>query len=448
MPTTSNVSTPRAAVAITVVAALATLLGVYQWLELVQLRTAGGTPLCSFSATFDCAGVWNSPLAHAVHQSTGLPIAGWGLAWSLIVLILGARLWLRVKQPAGKSALTEQGYLTLALRLTTGIGVAVALLLLVYSAVIKVFCPTCILFYLFVAITAYLAFARLTTQSKDWVQPSLLSGGLLLISFAVLLYPGLHTPRENIITAKLSNVSDQPKVSPAPTSTASDLEQFLNSLPFGVKQATSDTLAMYRKAPLVKTSIDPKRLTFGTANTPVHIIEWTDIRCPHCKNLEAALTEIRDISPPNSWSQETRHFPLDSECNSKVERTSGGISCLAAKLEICLVGSPDFNRVRSAMFQEQANLTKERIWEIATKDADRRKNLEDCVNSPATAAALKEDIELADKYQIDGTPLVVIEGRKAAPVPALILGLIMAKGHDDDPGFLVLPSPNLGPVSP
>lgn len=443
-------ASPRALLALIIVAALAAVLGIYQWVEMVNVRTGEGTPLCSFSATFDCTGVWNSALSHAVHRSTGLPIAGWGLAWSLIVLVLAAWLfYLTSRARAAQASAADAGHVVWALRISVVVGVLATLVLLAYSMTIKIFCPTCILFYLFVAIIAYLVFARLRAPTGDWLQPALLSAGLLLVTFAVLLYPGLHTPRENLITAKLSSVSDDPALRASAAESASDanaseLEKFLNSLPLSVQQATSNSLAIYRKSPLVKAPVDAERLTFGSASSPVHLIEWTDIRCPHCKSLESALAEIRAISPPNSWSQETRHFPLDSECNTKVERSAGGISCLAAKVQICLLGSPDLPRVRTSLFDEQAKLSKERIWQIAAPDAARRKNLEDCVSSPATQAALQEDIELADKYQIDGTPLVVINERKATAVPAAILGLIMARGRDDDPGFLVLPAPSLG----
>jgi protein-disulfide isomerase len=414
------------------IAVLACLLTLYQWIELVQLRSGGAAPLCSFSASLDCTGVWNSKLSGFIHESTGIPIAGWGLAWSLVVLALSIWTWLQSR----RARPTDDA--VWALRLVVGAGTLISLLLLAYSAYLKVFCPTCLLFYLLVWVTAYLVFVPIKARGADWFQSALLSGGLLVAALAILIYPGLHTPRENLITARLSDVANVKQVK----TPASPLEEFLNSLPVAVQQATSNSLEVYRTSPFISTPPDPKRITFGTLNAPVHMIEWTDIRCPHCKNLEEALTELRNITPPGSWSQETRHFPLDSDCNPKVGRSGGGVSCLAAKLEICLMGSPEFSHVRAMMFKEQANLTKERIWEIATKDPERRKALESCVASPETANTLNEDIDLAEKYQLEGTPLVVINGRKGTSVPAFILGVIMAKGHDDDPAFLLLPAPS------
>jgi serine/threonine-protein kinase len=418
------------------VALLAVLLSVYQWLELVEVRSGGDAPLCTLSANLDCAAVWNSAFSQQVHRLTKLPVVGWGLAWGLVVLALAvALLYIMKKQPA-----TAPDTLLWALRLTTATGVLVVLALLVYSISIGLFCPTCILFYVLVAAAAYLTFRQPASTSPPLADAALLSAGLLLVVFAPLLYFGLHTPRENILTTPISSVTDGALPQPVVHS-ATPLEQFLNSLPPRLQEATGDALAMYRAAQPVNKPLDPRRLTYGSASAPVHLIEWTDIRCPHCKNMEAHLDEIRRISPDGSWSQETRHYPLDNECNPNIERSGGGISCLAARLEICLIGSPEFSRVRSKLFEEQENLTKERIWEIASQDSERRKTLEACVDSPATAATLQEDIAYAEQHGITGTPLVVINARKAPALPAFMFALIMAQGRADDPGFAVLPKP-------
>lgn len=225
---------------------------------------------------------------------------------------------------------------------------------------------------------------------------------------------------------------------------ADPLAEFLKSLPPNVQQGMSDSLLLYRNAPRINKATDPKRLIFGAADAPTRIVEWTDIRCPHCKNLEAALTEIRQNTPPGSWSEEARHFPLDSECNPYVQRPSdgSGVSCLAAKVQICLTGSPEIDRVRATMFKEQRTLTRDRIWKIAAPDAAQRKKLEACVKSPQTATILKEDLDYAVQHKLEGTPLVAINNRKAVSAPTMIYTMIMMGGRDDAPGFKVLPPPS------
>jgi protein-disulfide isomerase len=430
-------SLKRYAIALITLSLAALAVTLYQWIELAVLRGGGNAPLCTLSATFNCAGVWDSSLSESVHRYTGIPVAGWGVAWSVVALILSGLLWRRARrsQPTGD--------VILALRLLTGAGALIALLLLGYSAAIKVFCPTCIVFYVLVWGLASLAFFKLKPESASWGQPVLLTGGMLAVTLALLLYPGLRTPVTDLSTATLSTVARETG-SPPPTTVTQPppLEEFLASLPPGVQEATSASLAIHRKSKSVPSMPDPKRVSFGPALTPVHLIEWLDIRCPHCRSLEQALGEIQRITPAGSWTKESRHYPLDTQCNRYALRDGGGISCLGARVQICLRGTPEFARVRGAMFADQERLNRDLIWRIATGgDADKRKTLESCVNSTETERILQEDIELAEKHGITGTPLVVVNGRKGTAVPAFIYGMILAQGRDEDLAFAALPPP-------
>ncbi len=432
---TNPSSVKRYAIALIVLSLAALAVTLYQWIELAVMRGGGSAPLCTLSATFNCAGVWNSALSESVHRYTSIPIAGWGVAWSLLALALSVLLLARAR----KSQTTAET--VLALRLVTGAGALIAVLLLGYSAAIKVFCPTCIVFYVLVWGSTYLAFLKLKSETTNWGQPMLLTGGLLALTLVLLIYPGLRTPVKDLTLAPLSTLA-QETGAVVPVAQKSPLEEFLASLPPGVQEATSASLDIYRKSKSLPSMPDPKRVSFGPALAPVHLIEWTDIRCSHCKNMEQALQEIRRITPAGSWTEESRHYPLDTQCNPHVLRDGGGISCLGAKVQICLHGTPEFARVRGAMFTDQDRLGLERIWQIATDgDAAKRKSLETCVNSAATAKTLSEDIELATKHGIEGTPLVVVNGRKGTAVPAFIYGMILAKGQDNAPAFAVLPPP-------
>lgn len=261
--------------------------------------------------------------------------------------------------------------------------------------------------------------------------------GSVKAMLAALLFAAILAPCSSLMAAESATKANNTSATKDP------LAEFLKSLPPPVQQAVSDSMLIYRNSPRIAKGADPKRLIFGKADAPVHLIEWTDIRCPHCKHLEEALTEIRQEAPPGSWSEEARHFPLDAECNPYIQRSDGsGISCLAAKIQICLAGSTDFSRVRSTLFKEQTRLNRNRIWEISASSPDQRRKLEACVKSPQTAATLKEDLDYAVQHKLEGTPLVVINNRKATPVPAMIYTMIMVMGQDNAPGFKVLPPPN------
>lgn len=431
--TAQNPNQNRNYIILIVIAILALALSVYQWLELIQIRTSGSTPLCSLNETINCATVWNSPLADKIHELTGIPFAGWGVAWAAIVFFLAIELFILARKgnPLGSTIL--------ALWLTTGTGVFISLALFAYSISIRVLCPTCFLFYILVAAAAVVTFRYLKPSDWKLKQAILQSVGLLLIILAVLLYPGNKTPSQaqglaNIKTLTINSANSDQNAHP--------LAKFLLSLNPNVRQLVSDARAMYRASTLIDRPVDINRLITGNARSPVHLIDWIDIRCPHCKHLDEALTQIRRATPANSWSEEGRHFPLDSECNPYMTRTDGShIACLGARMLICLGGSPKGHQVRSMFFQKQGKLSIDDMWNIAAASPAQRKSLEECVKSKATKKMLQEDIDYATQHHIKGTPLVVINGRQAPNFPPFIYAMIIAGGNSNAEGFDVLPPP-------
>ena len=135
-------------------------------------------------------------------------------------------------------------------------------------------------------------------------------------------------------------------------------------------------------------------------------------------------------------------FPLDDDCNPYGPRSrKPGVSCLAAKVLICLADKPNIKEIRNELFAQQRFLTKDIIWNTAAENGDALKELKACVDSEKTKAILKEDIELAEAHKIRGTPLVVINGRKASAVPPIIYALILAEGNVNAEPFTKLPPP-------
>lgn len=422
MTTDSRIS-PNALTLLLITSAAESLLSLYQWMELLVVRS-GGSAVCSINETVNCATVWNSGFASRVHSSLGMPVAGLGLVWGLTAFGLSVLLARRVA--AGGDQLGP----TAAAKLWGALGALSCITFGVASMKIGAVCLTCLGTY---ALTIGFALPALLLLPGGFVEgptvrPAVMWIGLIAAPvFLVLLWPGANTPKAE------AAVSAGPR--------DADVEKFFATLPWAESQAIADARAHWRAAPVVDASAFKTHERYGPPNAPVRIVEFTDVRCPHCAALLAGLDRIKHAVPADNVSIEPRYFPLDSECNHKVRQSSeDGVRCLGAKVQICLEGTPQFWPVRQELFENQSALTKEKVLEIAAKGMPLEK-LQACVAAPETQARIDEDVQYALLFNPEGTPIVSLNGKSAEPAINFLYGMAMSKGDPDTKYFAKLPAP-------
>ena len=396
------------------------LLSVYQWMELLLVR-GGGTATCAINETVNCATVWSSDFASRVHAMVGMPVAGLGLVWGLTAF--GVTVVLTRRLIAGGDI---SGPLAAA-KVWAALGVLSCITFGVASAKIGAVCVTCLGTY---ALTIGFAMPVLLLLPKapSFTPAAAWLGSIAVPVFVVLLWPGSQTPKAGIAaTAIKDSVKEQ------------DVLKYFSSLQWGEAQATADARAAWEKSPVLDSSAFPVHHRFGPADAPVKLVEFTDILCGHCRALMSTLEELKKAVPSANLSIEPRYFPLDSQCNKRVSMSSGdGVRCLGAKVQICLEGSAQFWALRSELFENQQALGKEKILEIASKGMPREK-LQACIEAPQTQARIDEDVAYATLYNLDGTPLVLLNGRETAPVAPFLYGMMLSKGDAKTKYFASLP---------
>lgn len=431
VPQDSSHPSPRALKVLLGLAALETSLAVFQWYELLVLRR-GGKALCSINDFLDCETVWNTRAASLIHGALGVPVAGLGVVWGAAAIFLCVALLRRREEVDG-----AQG---LALRLTAAAGLVSCAAFAATSLAARAFCPTCLATYALVVAFGIVALrkARLPAETHARV------GGLLwavtpaFVAYLAVLWPGMSTPHAPVPgTEQLAQQVD----GAGSMSGGAALDRFLDSLNDMEKQALSDGLAYHRSA-LSTPPVTPRHV-HGPLDAPVHVVDFTDIRCPHCRQLIEALGMIERALPPGTLSVESRQFPLDSACNPAMKGSDGtGIRCAGAKALICLEGAQDFKQLQRALFEAQSTLTPERIIDIASSGSVSRETLRQCMESPETQAKLQADVAYAMRYTPEGTPLVLVNGREAPAMPVLLYALALANGNPDAPAFARLPPPS------
>lgn len=406
-----------------------TLLAIFQWIELAVLY-GGGSTLCGINETFNCETVWTSRPAQLVHEAIGVPVAALGIMWGLTAALLPA-LVLRRK---GEATATQR----LALRLTAIAGLVACVALAAGSLASGAFCPTCLLTYALVLGFGYVALRHVPARFvADELPAGLLwAAAPAFFVYLALLGPGLATPH----TRTTMRLGDRAGASIASGEEQAVLESYLDGLTQIEKQALADSLAVYKHS--MSGPLEPPRARYGPADAPVHIVEFTDILCSHCRDFVKEMQQLKKAVPPSSISVDARYFPLDSACNRGVMiADKSGMRCLGAKAQICLESAPDYWELQAKLFEAQPGLTPGQILDIASSGSVSREALQRCIDSSQTAEKLRADVEYALRYQPEGTPLVLLNGRDVPPVPTLLYAMALTRGNPDAPAFAKLPPP-------
>ena len=84
LPPHPSAASLAALVALGAAAALGFL---FLWLELVLARS-GGSAFCALDAATSCTAAWDSPFASQIDRLSGLPLAAWGLVWSISAFVM------------------------------------------------------------------------------------------------------------------------------------------------------------------------------------------------------------------------------------------------------------------------------------------------------------------------------------------------------------------------
>jgi hypothetical protein len=440
--------TPRALGIVVFLGVAHGLWALFQWTQLVAART-GGSSFCGLGESTTCAEVWDSPFATAVQEWTGVPIAGWGLVWSLAATVLP--LWALVERAEARRDESPSPFWLGTLWVAGGglVGVAV---LIVASIVHGALCTTCALTYVLVALYGAACFTQTPPTSVSLVRGISPAAVAIAASFAVLFVPGLHTPmsqaaegRKALLKVAGERVAekrlDEPRAPspqpPEPEDPIGRLGLLLDQLPPQLQQVFADELLRYASAE-PGTPHAPRDL-LGPADAPVRITEFTDTLCGHCANLHETLAQLRSALPPESFSLDARQFPLDSSCNPEIKGDPAHpVRCLAAQAKICLEGREGALDYAKRLYVRQNGLSEEDVYSQAEPWMS-REELAACVASDETAAKLADDVAWAMENGIEGTPLVLINGRRVAPFGPLLYALVLTGGDPSNPVFDRLP---------
>lgn len=137
----------------------------------------------------------------------------------------------------------------------------------------------------------------------------------------------------------------------------------------------------------------------GPANAPITIIEFSDFECPFCKRGASTMDQILK-KYPNEVKLSFKHLPLPMHNNAKP----------ASKASWAAGQQGKFWEFHDALFENQQKLSEEFYVKTAENlKLDVEKFKKD-MNSPEAEKQIQEDMELANKHGIQGTPGFFVNG--------------------------------------
>jgi protein-disulfide isomerase/uncharacterized membrane protein len=360
------------------------------------LGLASGPSICNISSQMNCDAV----TASAFSAVFGIPVAAFGLVFNALLFILGLMTWLGLRGDAERSW-RDVFWLSLVSVITSVVMGAISVLF------IGSYCLFCIIAY----VLSFIAFGAVWTAlpSSPWLHlgPDVASWfgerrSFLMWLAAVPIGAGLIH-----ISFKQSNSADR-----------------FESLS---KIAVDD----WEAAPVVKWTATPSLAKGASAEAATMVItEFADFLCGHCKNAAPSLGAFVAAHP--GVRLVFYSFPLDSTCNSKLERGTG-VSCRLAKSVYCAEQQKLGWALHDKLFEKQyayqgktaANVDAELQSDAAAIGVDWA-NLEACMNDPQTDTVIRAQADQGHAAGVRGTPAIYVNG-KSLDLAALILSLNMVR---------------------
>jgi protein-disulfide isomerase len=136
----------------------------------------------------------------------------------------------------------------------------------------------------------------------------------------------------------------------------------------------------------------------GNANAPVSLVEYGDFQCPHCGEAYPIIEDIvRELGHDLRFAY--RHFPLS---------TAHPLALSAAIAAEAAARQRKFWPMHHKIFENQASLSIEALWEFGTIIGLDMKQFEKDINDRALEEKVQDDFESGVRSGVNGTPTFFI----------------------------------------
>jgi len=144
----------------------------------------------------------------------------------------------------------------------------------------------------------------------------------------------------------------------------------------------------------------------GPANSPVTIVEFSDLQCPHCKEAQPIIEKLLTEEPKARFVFQS--FPLPS--HNWAAKAAAYADCVGRS------SNDAFWKFLQKTYDAQSQITEanadEKLTGIVNDSGVKGADIAACVAKPDTAARVEHSVALGKSVDVTSTPTVFINGRK------------------------------------
>ncbi|MFO0616476.1 MAG: thioredoxin domain-containing protein [Polyangiaceae bacterium] len=149
--------------------------------------------------------------------------------------------------------------------------------------------------------------------------------------------------------------------------------------------------------------VDSNDPIWGSRFALVTVVVFSDFECPHCREFEHTLDEVKRTFDPRDLRVVWKHSPLGRHANARA-------AAIAGNTVFRLGGSRAFFRWAERAFDHQGSLTVDDFADWASEVGVDEARFRAAFASNEFAAKVDEDLELGARLGLAGAPMSLVNG--------------------------------------
>jgi protein-disulfide isomerase len=153
----------------------------------------------------------------------------------------------------------------------------------------------------------------------------------------------------------------------------------------------------------------------GGQDSPIQIVEFSDLECPHCKAAQPVVEKLAAEFPQVRFT--FQQFPLPASLHPWAMKAAQYADC-AGQLD-----KNAFWKYVDAIFENQGGIAlataDDKLKELATASGLDAAKVAACATSPETDARIQKSLALGETLNVNQTPTVFINGRMVLGIASI-----------------------------